>query len=118
MQTVAGVGDFRLVDPPRVLPRPVSPKPGLFPLTLLVALAAGVAAAFLAREARPTIFDGRSAREVTGLPLLGVVSIVASAAEMRQKRRSLAGFAGGVGALVLTYGAGLAMMELIVRRAA
>lgn len=118
MQTVAGVGDFRLVDPPRVSPRPVSPKLGLFPLTLLASLLAGLAAAFLAREARPTIFDGRSAREVTGLPLLGVVSIIASAAELRQRRRSLAGFAGGIGALVLTYGAGLAMMELIVRRAA
>ncbi len=118
MQAVAGVGDFRLVDPPRVTPRPVSPQLGLFPLALLVALAAGLGAAFLAREARPTVFDGRSAREVTGLPLLGVVSVIASATEMRLSRRSLAGFVGGIAALVLAYGGGLVALEIIVRGAA
>ena len=118
MQEVAGVGDFRLIDPPRVSPRPVSPQVGLFPLTLLAALLAGVGAAYLAREARPTVFDGRSARELTGLPLLGVVSVIASQPEVRAHRRALAGFAGGIGALVITYGVGIALMELMVRRAA
>jgi hypothetical protein len=43
MEDAAGV-DFRLIDPPRVSPKPVAPNRALFlPLTLLLALAAGVA---------------------------------------------------------------------------
>lgn len=85
---------------------------------LLAALGAGVAVTYFAREARPTLFDGRSAREVTGLPLLGVISVIASDAEKRTRRRALAGFAGALGALVVTYIGGIAMLEMIVRRAA
>ena len=43
MDASAGGVDFRLIDPPRVSPRPVSPnRLLLMPLTLLVALAAGL----------------------------------------------------------------------------
>ncbi len=118
LQAVSGVGDFSIVDPPRVDPRPVFPPPALFPLMLLVALGAGVAVAFIACEARPTFLDGRSAREVTGLPLLGVISVVPSDAERRSYRHALVGFAGGVGALVVTYLGGIAILAMIVRRAA
>ena len=44
MQTVAGVADFRLIDPPRVSPRPVPPdRRTLVLLALVLALAAGIA---------------------------------------------------------------------------
>ncbi|MEF8719541.1 MAG: GNVR domain-containing protein [Candidatus Accumulibacter necessarius] len=60
MEEAAGV-DFRLIDPPRVSPKPVAPNRALFlPLTLLLALAAGVGVAFAASQLRPVFFDARS----------------------------------------------------------
>jgi len=115
MQSVAGVSDFRLVDPPRVTPGPVWPNHRmLFPLALLVALASGVAAAYVAREVRPSFYDGRALREATGLPLLGVVSQNLTENLRREHRRGAVRFLGGVGALVGAYLAGFVALKLIV----
>jgi polysaccharide chain length determinant protein (PEP-CTERM system associated) len=117
MQSVAGVSDFRLVDPPRVSPRPVWPNRALLvPLALLLSLAAGFVAAYIANEARPTFYDGRSLREVSGLPLLGVVSMVVSEPKRLAERRSLLRFLGGVGALVGTYLMSFVVMEMMTAR--
>src|SRR5438445_6013902 len=62
MQSVAGVSDFRLVDPPRASPVSLKSRV-LVPLALIFALAAGLLAAYIAYEARPTFYDGRSLRE-------------------------------------------------------
>jgi polysaccharide chain length determinant protein (PEP-CTERM system associated) len=119
MQSVTGVSDFRLVDPPRVSPSPVWPNRRLLvPLALLVALGAGLAAAYIANEVKPTFYDGRSLREVSGLPLLGVVSMVMSEPKRLAERRSIYRFAGGVGALVGIYLATLVMAEMMAARLA
>ena len=116
MQSVAGMGDFRLVDPPRVSARPVSPnRLILFPLALLLSVAAGLATAFVMQEVRPAFFDGRSLREATGLPVLGVVSMVVGDAGQALARRSLFRFSGGVVALFVMYGVGFAALELTSR---
>lgn len=117
MQSVAGVSDFRLVDPPRVSSRPVSPKRGLlFPLMLLLAIGAGFAAAYVAAEARPTYYDARALREDTGLPMLGVVSLVPTEERRRAMRGSVVRFLGGAGALVFVFVAGLVVLELMTAR--
>jgi polysaccharide chain length determinant protein (PEP-CTERM system associated) len=114
MQSVAGVSDFRLVDPPRVSPHPVWPnRTILVPLALLVSLAAGFVAAYAANEVRRTFYDGRSLREVSGLPLLGVVSMVVNEAKRQAERRSLFRFLGGVGALVGTYLVSFVVLEMM-----
>jgi polysaccharide chain length determinant protein (PEP-CTERM system associated) len=117
MQSVVGVSDFRLVDPPRVSPRPVSPNRGvLIPLALIIALAAGLAAAYIANAARPTFYDGRSLREASGLPLLGVVSLIVSEPGRLAERRSMFRFLGGVGALLGTYLVSFIMLEMLTAR--
>lgn len=114
MQSVSGMGDFRIVDPPRVSPRPVSPnRLVLFPLALLIALGAGVAAAYIAREVRPAFFDGRSLREATGLPMLGVISQVVNPPERAAARRGLYRFAGGLAGLVVIYSVGFIAIGLL-----
>lgn len=119
MQSVSGVADFRLIDPPRVSPQPVSPnRKLLFPLTLLVALAAGFAITFVAREVRPAFYDGRSLAEATGLPILGTVSSVASASKDKARRRSVFRFLGGVGALLGAYVTGFLVLMLLASRSA
>ena len=115
MQSVAGVSDFRLVDPPRA--SPVSPNNRvLIPLALILALAAGLLAAYIANEARPTFYDGRSLREVCGLPLLGVVSMIVSEPRRRAERSSMFRFLGGVGALLGTYLASFIVLEMLTAR--
>ena len=117
MQSVSGVADFRLVDPPRVSPQPVSPNRSLlFPLTLLVALGAGFAITFVAREIRPAFYDGRSLGEATGLPILGAVSMVMSEPKKREMRRGVFRFLGGIGALLGAYVAGFLALTLLASR--
>lgn len=111
MEAASGVADFRLIDPPRVSPQPVSPnRLVLFPLAFLGALAAGLLASLLASQIWPTFFDSRSLREVTGLPVLGSVSMVMNDALKRRERRGLIGFATGALAFMGSFGAGLTLL--------
>ncbi|MBK8323933.1 MAG: chain length-determining protein [Betaproteobacteria bacterium] len=113
MQSVEGVGSFRLVDPPRVSPQPVAPnRTLLFPLALALALAAGVVAAYAAWALRPTFSDGRALREATGLPLLGLVSECVTDAQERDQRREKFRLAGIVAALMGVYVASFVAMRL------
>jgi polysaccharide chain length determinant protein (PEP-CTERM system associated) len=114
MQSATGFADFRLVDPPRVTPNPVFPnRKMLFPLALLAALAAGMGAAYLAAELRPSFYDGRALREVTGLPLLGVVSLAMTPAEKSVRRTGAIRFVGGVGVLIGVYLVGAVTFEIL-----
>jgi polysaccharide chain length determinant protein (PEP-CTERM system associated) len=114
MQTVAGVDDFRLVDPPRVSARPVSPNRRLLlPLALILAIAAGLGAMYVAHEARPAFFDPRTVREVTGLPLLGTVTTIHNAEIRRRERMSLAKLAASFGVLLVLYATALIATELL-----
>jgi len=118
MEATTGVADFRLIDPPRVSPKPVSPdRVMLFPLALLGALAAGLLATFIASQAWPTFFDIRVLREVTGLAVLGTVSMVIDPARKRKERRGLVGFVSAFLAFFASFGAGLLMIFLHTARA-
>ncbi|MGQ5522114.1 XrtA system polysaccharide chain length determinant [Chitinimonas sp. PSY-7] len=117
MEASASGLDFRLIDPPRVSPQPVAPnRLLLLPLTLLAALAAGVLASFLASQIRPVILDSRTLRELSGLPLLGTITLVASDAAKRREKRSLYRFVAGFISLVGVYGAGIALLFVFSSR--
>jgi polysaccharide chain length determinant protein (PEP-CTERM system associated) len=104
MQTVAGVSDFRLVDPPRVSPGPVAPNHRLLlAAACFLALAAGVASAFVAHEIRPTFYDRRALSEATGLPILGAVSLVVSEPARIAQRNNNIRLATGIGLLVVAF---------------
>jgi polysaccharide chain length determinant protein (PEP-CTERM system associated) len=117
MEAVSGA-DFRLIDPPRVSPQPVAPNRLLLLLLAFgAALASGVLASFVASQIWPTFFDARSVRDVTGLPVLGSVSMIIGEAQKRRERRGLIGFVSGTFALVGSYGAGLLALLFLSARA-
>ena len=88
LEGTSGVADFRLIDPPRVSPQPVAPnRLLLLPLALLVALGAGVVTSFVASQLRAVFFDAHTLRDLVGLPLLGVVTLVVNDS-LRQKEKS------------------------------
>lgn len=89
MDSSAGVGEFRVVDPPRSTSTPVWPnRPLLLAGALIASIAAGIGAMFLRDQSRPRFFDLRSLRKSTGLPILGAISMIESLQGGR--RRNLA----------------------------
>jgi len=100
LDSASGVADFRLIDPPRVSPKPVSPnRLLLLPVALVVALAAGLFTAFAASQLRPVFYKAEELRLKLGLPLLGVVSLVLADTDRRRERVDRLRFAAASGAL-------------------
>ena len=119
LDVASGVADFRLIDPPRVSPRPVSPnRLALIPLALIVALAAGLFTAFGACQLRPVFHQVTDLRNYIDLPLLGVVSRVTSAEVRRRERADLFRFLLGSGSLVGVFIVALVAMSIIAARQA
>lgn len=118
MSAVSGVADFRLIDPPRASSKPVAPdRPVLLPLVLLAALALGMAASFGASQLRPAFFDSHTLRDVTGMPLLGVISSQATPASRNRARKDLIRFGAALGSLVGVFGLGMLTILVFLRPA-
>ena len=95
---------FRVIDPPS---RPVIPaapnRPLLLTLILLVAIGAGIAAAFVRGQLQTTFPTQSRLQQVTGLPVLGTVSEVVTAAQRAVRRQRLRLLAGSVAGLAAAY---------------
>lgn len=110
LEVASGVADFRLIDPPRVSPKPVSPnRVAMLPMTLAVGLGAGLLLAFALSQIRPVFYDPSELRGKTGLPLLGVVSLRLDETVRRKERGSLIRFATASMGLVGLFAVGLAV---------
>ncbi len=112
----AGGAQFRVIDPPRVQPKPVAPNR----LVLLLAafgasLLFGMAASFVASQVLPTFHDTRTMRDVTKRPILGMVSMLPRPNLIRQRRRRAFLFAGGMAGLVASFTAVLTLVLLATR---
>lgn len=117
LDVASGIADFRLIDPPRVSPKPVAPnRLALLPLALLGSLVAALGVAFIASQLRPVFSDVNELRAKTGLPLLGVVSMSLSEEERRRESRSMFQFFGASVSLVGLFVVGLAAMAFIARQ--
>lgn len=101
LDSTAGVADFRLIDPPRVSADPVSPnRILLLSGAMLAALASGFVTAFVASQLRPVFHSAQQLRERFDLPMLGMVSMVTNAADVRLEKIRLMKFALSSGGLV------------------
>lgn len=110
----SGAGDFRVIDPPSLPSRPSAPNRLLLvPLAGLAALGAGIALTFLLAQLRPTVIDSRMLRNVTGLPILGSVSMVRDATVLRAQRFGLFMFSSLVVLLVGAVGAATLALQMI-----
>jgi polysaccharide chain length determinant protein (PEP-CTERM system associated) len=97
MGATSGVADFRLIDPPTVPNKPAAPnRLLLMPAAGLAALLMGAAISFLISQIRPTFSDTNVLRDVTGLAVLGAVSMIADPDRARNQRRGKIAFLGGV----------------------
>jgi polysaccharide chain length determinant protein (PEP-CTERM system associated) len=104
MQAVAGVADFRLIDPPRVSPQAVFPNRPLFLIgSIVLALLAGFGVMFASDQLRPCFYERSQLRDVTGLPILGVVSLVVNDQMKAARRQDFIKLAKAIGGMSATY---------------
>jgi polysaccharide chain length determinant protein (PEP-CTERM system associated) len=98
--------NFRIIDPPTLPVRPVSPNRILLNSGVLVAaLAAGLLTALAASRSRPHFDSLRELREFSGLQVIGVIARHWTPAQLKLRQRNRAGFAALLGGLLLSYGA-------------
>ncbi|HEY9150631.1 MAG: chain length-determining protein [Gammaproteobacteria bacterium] len=104
---------FRVIDPPRVPLSPSGPDRLLFmTIVMLGSLAMGVGSAFLLSLVRPTFDDTKSMKDITGLPVLGVISMVRTDDYINKRRVAIVAFTSSWLLLLAAYG-GVAMIEIM-----
>ena len=112
----AGVAEFRLIEPPRVSPRPVFPnRVALVPLVLAIAIGAGLFASFAFAQVFPLVQDPRVLRQIANRPVLGSVTMLVGGSDLRRQRAINAAFGSAFACLVLMYGAWLAWVSWNIR---
>ena len=108
LENTSNVAEFRVIDPPRVNPKPVAPnRVMLLPVSLVVALGAGLALAFAMSQLRPVFFDGSGLRHAFGLPLLGVVESIPDPQVLKSEASSLRRFIAAFFSLIFLYAGGM-----------
>jgi hypothetical protein len=108
VESASGIAELRLIDPPRVAPRPVTPaRRLLLPLVLCAALVAGLTGAFLMSQLQPLCYRAADLRRHFDVPLLGVVSLISTEDRASRARLSLGHFAMASGGLVALFVIGM-----------
>jgi polysaccharide chain length determinant protein (PEP-CTERM system associated) len=114
MESSSAVAEFRLIDPPSLPSKPAAPnRIGLMLMAAIGAIAGGFGVAFLASQLRPTVLDGRVLREVSGLPVLGVVSMIPSPERQQKERRWSLAFYGGLAAYAGVMGVATLFISVV-----
>lgn len=101
-----GIVRFEVIDPPTASFAPVAPdRPLLICAALLLSLAAGAGTAYAMNRLRPVFLSAKLLNKVTGLPVLGIVSMTSLQAFRRRERHRTLAYAAVVMALVVATGA-------------
>ena len=117
LEGASGVADFRLIDPPRVSPQPVAPnRLLLLGLALMAALGAGLATAFMASQLRAVFFDAHTLRDMVGLPLLGIVTLMISDTARRKEKNDMKRFVAASSGLVGVFILGMVALAFVSGR--
>jgi hypothetical protein len=110
------MAEFRIIDPPRISPKPVFPnRLALVPLVLLLAVGAGAAVALAISQILPTFHDARQIRSVTKRAVLGAISEQPTQPVIQRRRKSNFAFAGAVASLFAVYGSWIAWVVVAGR---
>jgi polysaccharide chain length determinant protein (PEP-CTERM system associated) len=100
---------FRIIDPPTVPTQPSGPnRLRLFSMVFGGALVAGLAAAFLMSQVRPTFMSQTALRDTTGLPVLGAIGMNWTTEQTVRRKRRLVAVGVSVLLLLGAYAVGVA----------
>lgn len=100
----AQLADFKMVEPPRVDPKPVMPGRQLLALvSLIVAIAAGMGVCFGLSQLAPSFHMASDLREISGRPVLGSVSMFVSPAVKHAEKKDIIKFFATFGVMVAIH---------------
>ncbi|MES2047268.1 MAG: XrtA system polysaccharide chain length determinant [Pseudomonadota bacterium] len=104
LNTTTEMMTFRVIDPPAVPLTPSGPhRIALFSAVFAAALFLGLAGAVLLSKIRPTFMSHIDLLEVTGLPILGSISMKWTDEEQARRKKKLVGFVLGSVVLLMFY---------------
>jgi hypothetical protein len=104
---------LEVLNPPTASVGPVAPnRPGLFTVVFVASLGLGVALAWSLSKLNPVFNHSRELELITGLPVLGCVSLTGLEQILARERRSYFHYAAVAGALVVAFGVVL-LRELV-----
>ena len=114
LSSATDIMTFRVIDPPTVPSAPAGPnRMRLFSLVFIGALIAGLGGALVMSQIRPTFMTQHKLREVTGVPILGSISMNWTSDQKVQHSKRTYAFGAAVVVLFSAYGA--VMATLFVR---
>lgn len=112
----ARLAEFRIIDPPRVSPKPIFPnRTVLAPVVLLAALALGALVSLGVDQFFPTVNSARLLRELGHRPVLGSVTLFRDAGTLRRERTRNLLFGGALSSIVVAFGAWITWMSVAAR---
>ena len=104
---------FNIIDPPRIPLVPVGPnRPRLSIMVLVLGLAGGVGFTILLAVLRPAIYTRDALRQISDLPVFGVISRLWTPRERFKRRMEVATFAVGCLCLFAIFGGLMTMYYL------
>jgi polysaccharide chain length determinant protein (PEP-CTERM system associated) len=99
------LADFRVVEPPRVTPKPVFPsRTHIAGAAVLLALVLGIGSPILLELLLPTFKDSAALQKATGRVVLGTIALAMTPAGRRGERIQAYGVAAAFGVLILAQG--------------
>lgn len=117
LDVASGVADFRLIDPPRVSPKPVAPnRLLLLAVAMILALGVGMFAAFVSSQMRPVFHDVNELRARVDLPILGVVTRLTTDEDRRRHRMDMIRFSVASASFFVLFAIGLTVMAILMNR--
>lgn len=94
----------KIIEPPRVPLLPTGPNRLLFAsIVLVVGLGAGAGLSFVLSQLSPRVVDVPELKDLSGLPVIGVISMVSSPLHRQQRRYELLAFSSALAVLVMIY---------------
>lgn len=104
---------FQVINPPHVPLNPTSPnRPLYISIVLIGGILAGGVFGFVLYQLRPTFDDVAALKSITGVPVLGSISMVRTRDYLRRRRLSMASFGVAFVALIAVYG-GILLVQLM-----
>ena len=95
---------FNIIEPPAASPEPIAPKRVLLLIgVLILGLGAGGGIAIVMHQLNPVFYDSRSLNEITGRPVIGVVSMSWTDIQLRQRRIGVGAFAVATSGLLMIF---------------
>lgn len=106
VQTDTEAVKFSVIDPPTQPRVPTSPnRPLLLTAVLIAGLGAGVGAAFMLGRLQTSFSTARRLERASGMPVIGSIGEVLTAAQVAMRRKRLTLFAGGLASLAIAWAA-------------